>query len=173
MNSKTLYRSQICVPVNVPKWNDREPLAARQLYWLNWYVFTLNWPFHKSIIWEMNLRSQSTFADPFFTIKCQMEHHVVILSAPECSRHVGFGHAVGRYLFDGAWTVDRYLDDLKQRYGGIDSVLIWPTYTNIGIDDRTDSVAWTVWPGRSNKDYEDRRHRRPSEGGKWKWSCSQ
>jgi hypothetical protein len=81
-----------------------------------------------------------------------MEHHVVILSAPECSRRVGFGHALGRYLFDGAWTVDRYLDDLKQRYGGIDSVLIWPTYTNIGIDDRTDSVAWTVWPGRCGLD---------------------
>ena len=44
---------------------------------------------------------------------------------------------VCRYLFDGTWTVDRYLNDLKQRYGGIDSVLLWPTYTNIGIDDRT------------------------------------
>ena len=64
----------------------------------------------------------------------------MIRSVPECSGLVGFGHAMGRYLFDGAWTVDRYLDDLKNRYGGIDSVLIWPTYTNIGIDDRTDSV---------------------------------
>ena len=33
-----------------------------------------------------------------------------------------------RYLFDrasGAWTVDRFLDDLTARYGGIDSVLLW------------------------------------------------
>jgi hypothetical protein len=30
------------------------------------------------------------------------------------------------------YTVDRYLDDLDQRYGGIDSVLIWPTYPNMG-----------------------------------------
>ena len=42
-----------------------------------------------------------------------------------------------RYLFDGTWTVERYLKDLKNRYGGIDSVLLWPTYTNIGIDDRS------------------------------------
>ena len=44
-----------------------------------------------------------------------------------------------RYFFDpstGHYTVDRYLDDLEKRYGGIDSVLIWPVYPNSGIDDR-------------------------------------
>ena len=44
-----------------------------------------------------------------------------------------------RYFFDastGRYTVDRYLDDLQQRFGGIDSVLIWFVYPNIGIDDR-------------------------------------
>jgi formylglycine-generating enzyme required for sulfatase activity len=44
-----------------------------------------------------------------------------------------------RTLFDAAsnqWTVDRYLDDLEARYGGIDSVLLWPVYPNIGIDNR-------------------------------------
>ena len=44
-----------------------------------------------------------------------------------------------RYFFDpgaGRYTVDRYLDDLDRRYGGIDSVLIWPVYPNIGIDNR-------------------------------------
>jgi len=44
-----------------------------------------------------------------------------------------------RTLFDvehGRWTVDRYLDDLDARYGGIDSVLLWPVYPNIGIDNR-------------------------------------
>jgi len=34
------------------------------------------------------------------------------------------------------YTVGRYLDDLESRYGGIDSVLIWYIYPNIGIDDR-------------------------------------
>lgn len=44
-----------------------------------------------------------------------------------------------RYLFDperGQYTVGRYLDDLETRYGGIDSVLLWPVYPNIGIDNR-------------------------------------
>ncbi len=44
-----------------------------------------------------------------------------------------------RYFYDpaaGKYTVDRYLDDVDKRYGGIDSVLIWPVYPNIGIDNR-------------------------------------
>ena len=44
-----------------------------------------------------------------------------------------------RYFFDpvkGEYTVDRYLDDLEQRFGGIDSVLLWYIYPNIGLDDR-------------------------------------
>ena len=44
-----------------------------------------------------------------------------------------------RYLYDPVtrrYTVDRFLDDLTRRYGGIDSVLLWPVYPNIGIDDR-------------------------------------
>ena len=34
------------------------------------------------------------------------------------------------------YTVQRWLDDLTTRYGGIDAVLLWPTYTNLGVDDR-------------------------------------
>jgi len=44
-----------------------------------------------------------------------------------------------RYFFDpvrSQYTVDRFLDDLDARYGGIDSVLLWPVYPNIGIDNR-------------------------------------
>ena len=44
-----------------------------------------------------------------------------------------------RYFYDPVshtYTVDRYLDDLNKRYGGIDAVLIWSTYPNMGIDDR-------------------------------------
>jgi iron(II)-dependent oxidoreductase len=55
-----------------------------------------------------------------------------------------------RYFYDpvaGKYTVDRYLDDLDQRYGGIDSVLIWPTYPNMGIDDRNQQDMLRSMPG--------------------------
>jgi gamma-glutamyl hercynylcysteine S-oxide synthase len=58
--------------------------------------------------------------------------------------------AQDRYLFDPVrrkYTVDRYLNDLKKRYGGLDAVLIWPTYPNIGIDDRNQFDLLADMPG--------------------------
>eukprot|EP00929_Paragymnodinium_shiwhaense_P000579 TRINITY_DN100828_c0_g1_i1.p1 TRINITY_DN100828_c0_g1~~TRINITY_DN100828_c0_g1_i1.p1 ORF type:complete len:852 (+),score=98.52 TRINITY_DN100828_c0_g1_i1:93-2558(+) len=55
-----------------------------------------------------------------------------------------------RFLYDpstGEYTVDRYLDDVNKRYGGIDSILLWPTYTNIGIDDRNQFDLFRATPG--------------------------
>lgn len=55
-----------------------------------------------------------------------------------------------RYLFDpvrGKYTVDRYVADLDSRYGGIDAVLLWPTYPNMGIDDRNQHDMIRSMPG--------------------------
>jgi gamma-glutamyl hercynylcysteine S-oxide synthase len=55
-----------------------------------------------------------------------------------------------RYFYDPLaqrYTVDRYLDDLQRRYGGIDAVLIWPTYPNMGIDDRNQHDLIRSMPG--------------------------
>jgi formylglycine-generating enzyme required for sulfatase activity len=55
-----------------------------------------------------------------------------------------------RYFYDPVahrYTVDRYLDDLDNRYGGIDAVLIWPTYPNMGIDDRNQLDMIRSMPG--------------------------
>ena len=55
-----------------------------------------------------------------------------------------------RYFYDPAsanYTVDRFLDDLKQRYGGIDSVLIWHVYPNLGVDDRNQFDLFRDMPG--------------------------
>jgi gamma-glutamyl hercynylcysteine S-oxide synthase len=55
-----------------------------------------------------------------------------------------------RYFYDpitGKYTVDRYLDDLEKRYGGIDALLIWPTYPNMGIDNRNQHDMIRSMPG--------------------------
>ncbi|MGH6631306.1 MAG: formylglycine-generating enzyme family protein, partial [Burkholderiales bacterium] len=55
-----------------------------------------------------------------------------------------------RYFYDpvqGKYTVDKYLDDLERRFGGIDSVLLWYVYTNIGIDNRNQTDLAGDLPG--------------------------
>ena len=54
-----------------------------------------------------------------------------------------------RYFYDPAvgYTVDRYLDDLEARFGGVDSVLVWYIYPNIGIDDRSQFDLVHALPG--------------------------
>jgi formylglycine-generating enzyme required for sulfatase activity len=55
-----------------------------------------------------------------------------------------------RYFYDvekGKYTVDRYLDDLEKRYGGIDSVLVWCVYPNIGIDNQNQFDQFRAMPG--------------------------
>jgi formylglycine-generating enzyme required for sulfatase activity len=55
-----------------------------------------------------------------------------------------------RYFYDpiaGKYTVDRYLDALEKRYGGIDAVLIWATYPNMGIDNRNQEDMVRSMPG--------------------------
>jgi len=55
-----------------------------------------------------------------------------------------------RYLYDpaaGRYTIDKYVDDLEKRYGGIDSVLLWSVYPNIGIDNRNQFDLLRDMPG--------------------------
>jgi formylglycine-generating enzyme required for sulfatase activity len=55
-----------------------------------------------------------------------------------------------RYFYDpvaGRYTVDRYLDDVQERYGGIDSILLWPVYPDIGIDNRNQHDLLRAMPG--------------------------
>ena len=55
-----------------------------------------------------------------------------------------------RYLYDAArhtWTVGRFLADLRQRYGGVDCVLLWQSFTNLGIDERNQMDELRFMPG--------------------------
>ena len=55
-----------------------------------------------------------------------------------------------RTLYDretSTWTVDKYLADVRSRYGGIDSVLLWASYPNIGTDDRNQFDMLEDLPG--------------------------
>ena len=53
-----------------------------------------------------------------------------------------------RLLFNGTdYTVDTYLNDVRSRYGGVDAVLLWPTYMNIGMDDRDQLDLFEAMPG--------------------------
>ncbi len=55
-----------------------------------------------------------------------------------------------RYFYDPVerrYTVDRFLDDFDKRYGGIDSILLWPVYPNIGIDNRNQFDMLRDMPG--------------------------
>eukprot|EP01126_Amoeba_proteus_P054350 TRINITY_DN6683_c0_g2_i2.p1 TRINITY_DN6683_c0_g2~~TRINITY_DN6683_c0_g2_i2.p1 ORF type:complete len:367 (-),score=73.60 TRINITY_DN6683_c0_g2_i2:218-1318(-) len=45
------------------------------------------------------------------------------------------------------YTVDKYLNDVDNRYGGIDSVLIWHSYPNMGIDNRNQFDLLRAMPG--------------------------
>ena len=63
-------------------------------------------------------------------------------------------HPYDRYFYDlesHDYTVSTWIADLDERYGGNDAVLVWPTYTNIGIDDRNQyEQIWAI-PGGIDK----------------------
>ena len=59
-------------------------------------------------------------------------------------------HPYDRFFFNETtqrYTVDRFLQDLTMRYGGIDSVLVWPTYPLLGLDDRNQYEIFEALPG--------------------------
>ena len=43
--------------------------------------------------------------------------------------------------------MDAWLDGLERQYGGVDAALLWPTYTNIGCDDRDQFAMIDAMPG--------------------------
>jgi len=119
----------------IPQWNALAPAATCSSFQLTaWLRDITHWRAERlirvgyddslyrdpSLLW-----TQSSFVQP------QMMIHDRVFYDPSARRY----------------TVDRYLDDVNQRYGGIDSVLIWHTYSNIGIDSRNQYDLFRDLPG--------------------------
>jgi hypothetical protein len=62
-------------------------------------------------------------------------------------------HPYDRYFFDetlggtGNYTVRKWVDDVNERYGGVDSILMWPTCKN-----RAAAAAAATVRDRSSRD---------------------
>jgi formylglycine-generating enzyme required for sulfatase activity len=87
-------------------------------------------------------------------VRAQISYNASIYAVPELawtqtSYMQPQMHPYDRFFYDPeqGYTVDRFLDDLKDRYGGVDSILMWPTYTNIGTDDRNQFDLFRCMPG--------------------------
>eukprot|EP01084_Bolivina_argentea_P186940 322125_1 len=46
-----------------------------------------------------------------------------------------------------SYTIDKWLSYVNNQYGGVDGILYWATYTNIGIDDRNQQQMYYSLPG--------------------------
>jgi len=107
------------------------------------------WPFAEIGHWKMDV--DGTADDWIAELKDWRREHLTRIGYDDANyrrpelqwAQRNFVHAQmmveDRHFYDpdsGRYTVDRYLDDLEQRYGGLDSVLLWYVYPNIGIDDR-------------------------------------
>lgn len=58
-------------------------------------------------------------------------------------------HIYDRFLYtpEGGWTPDLFLDDLQDRYGGIDGALLWASYPNMGVDEDSQFDVFSNLPG--------------------------
>lgn len=118
------------------------------------------WPFAEIGHWKIDVNATS--ADWLAELRDWRREHLTRIGYDDANyrrpelqwAQRNFVHAQmmveDRYFYDpeqGRYTVDRYLDDVEQRYGGLDSVLIWYVYPNIGIDDRNQFDMAADLPG--------------------------
>jgi formylglycine-generating enzyme required for sulfatase activity len=118
------------------------------------------WPFHKIGEWKIDVNGG---ADTWLHgMKVWRQEHLIRMGYNDdqyCREELlwsqsNYVHAQmmveDRYFYDPVarkYTIEKYLNDLNTRFGGIDSVLLWYIYPNIGIDDRSQHDLVDSLPG--------------------------
>jgi hypothetical protein len=92
--------------------------------------------------WRSSCRGQIHYSDRIYSVPQLMWARTNFVQPQS--------HPYDRYFFNEStqrYSVSTFLGDLKARYGGIDSVLLWPTYPLLGLDDRNQYEIFEALPG--------------------------
>eukprot|EP01044_Picomonas_judraskeda_P004380 COSAG03_NODE_384_length_8325_cov_50.332726_11_plen_256_part_00 len=92
--------------------------------------------------WRASCRSQIRYNDTIYQVP-QLRWARTNFVQPQ-------SHPYDRYFFNETtqrYSVGAFLGDLRARYGGIDSVLVWPSYPLLGLDDRSQYEIFEALPG--------------------------
>ena len=92
--------------------------------------------------WRSSCRSQIHYSDAIYSVP-QLKWARTNFVQPQ-------SHPFDRFFFNETtqrYSVSTFLGDLAARYGGIDSVLLWPSYPLLGLDDRSQYEIFEALPG--------------------------
>ena len=122
---------------DVPQWNGAKPRTCQPQEFGAWLADVRHWRDERRVRVGYDSQTAPAYSEP------QLAWTQASFVQPQMMVH-------DRYFYDPAtqrYTVDKYLADVQARYGGIDSVLIWHTYPNMGIDDRNQFDLFADLPG--------------------------
>ena len=144
IGSISLAQSEGFVPRACGQCPEQYPAPCLQFYgpgqnasssvWSDWFENISSW---RSSQWAKFSLSEKHYDLP------QLNWTQVSFVAPQI-------HPFDRFFYNKttrAYSIDVFLEDLNSRYGGIEALLLWPTYPNIGIDDRNQFDWLRSMPG--------------------------
>jgi iron(II)-dependent oxidoreductase len=141
VQAQSTVEAQPPIPAQVVKGNPPKEVLAGPEKPEDFPAWLAGMRAYKQEMQELVRRARGDIPDPYAEPALQWAQRSFI--QPQMMAH-------DRYFYDPVarcYTVGRYLQDLRKRYGGIDSVLVWPTYPNIGVDNRNQFDLWHDMPG--------------------------
>ncbi len=127
--------------IHQPVWIGGQSTLCTALDYANWLKAIEHWRFEQRI--RQGLTPEQLPGIPDFYALPQLQWIHKEFMQPQMM-------VQDRYFYDPEtrqYTVGRYLKDVENRYGGIDAVLIWATYPNMGIDARNQLQMVESMPG--------------------------